>query len=170
MERGERTKLDEIKFHELRLAQGQLIQEGARLFGGCNIHEENRAFLILTNPPLVDLASQIQPNCVWHFSWKDRLYLLGCRRGQESSNGQNFCGWYCRERALSLFVGFRLRPSFYTALFFQELQYRTVAERSTHLTRCEQFAEAGISPRCIEWNRDSKAAPIYARAFGSQLF
>jgi hypothetical protein len=35
----------------------------------------------------------------------------------------------------------RLRPSFYTALFFQELQYRTVTERSAHLTRCEQFAE-----------------------------
>ena len=73
MERGKRTKLDEIKFHELRLAQGQLIQEGARLFGGCNIHEENRAFLILTNPPLVDLAGQIQPNRARHFSWKDRL-------------------------------------------------------------------------------------------------
>src|SRR5580692_1893616 len=35
----------------------------------------------------------------------------------------------------------RLRPSFYTALFFQELQYRTVAERSAHLTRCDQSAE-----------------------------
>ena len=68
---------NEIKFHELRLAQGQLIQEGARLFGGCNIHEENRAFLILTNPPLVDLTSQIQPNRIRHFFWKDRLYLLG---------------------------------------------------------------------------------------------
>jgi hypothetical protein len=33
------------------------------------------------------------------------------------------------------------RPSFYTALFFQELQYRTVGERSAHLTRREQFAE-----------------------------
>jgi hypothetical protein len=68
VERGERTKLDELKFHELRLAKGQLIQEGARLFGGCNIHEENRAFLILTNPPLVDLASQIQPNRPFRFS------------------------------------------------------------------------------------------------------
>ena len=29
------------------------------------------------------------------------------------------------------------------------------------------FAEAGISPGWIEWNRDSAAAPIYARAFGS---
>jgi hypothetical protein len=35
----------------------------------------------------------------------------------------------------------RLRPSLYTALFFQELQYRTIAERSAHLTRCEQSAE-----------------------------
>jgi hypothetical protein len=35
------------------------------------------AFLILTNPPLVDFASQIKPNCIWHFPWKDRLYLLG---------------------------------------------------------------------------------------------
>ena len=35
----------------------------------------------------------------------------------------------------------RLRPSFYNAIFFQELQYRTVPERSAHLTRCKQFAE-----------------------------
>jgi hypothetical protein len=79
VERGERTKLDEIKFHELRLAQGQLIQDGARLFGGCNIHEENRAFLILTNPPLVDLASQIQPNRIRH-NGKKRLELKAAYR------------------------------------------------------------------------------------------
>jgi hypothetical protein len=35
----------------------------------------------------------------------------------------------------------RLRFLFYTVLFFQKLQDRTVAERSAHLTRCEQFAE-----------------------------
>src|SRR3984893_11001577 len=101
--------------------KGQLIQEGARLFGGCNMHEENRAFLILTNPPLVDLTSQIQPNRIRHFFWKDRLYLLGRRRGKESSNGQNFCCCYCREKALSLFAGFRrlllrflhIEPSFW---------------------------------------------------------
>jgi mercuric ion transport protein len=29
------------------------------------------------------------------------------------------------------------------------------------------FAEAGISPGRIEWNRDSATAPIYTRAFGS---
>ena len=29
------------------------------------------------------------------------------------------------------------------------------------------FAEAGIPPGWIEWNRDSAAAPIYTHAFGS---
>jgi mercuric ion transport protein len=40
-----------------------------------------------------------------------------------------------------------------------------VPEARAQLSRA--FAEAGISPRWIEWNRDSKAAPIYVRAFGS---
>ena len=40
-----------------------------------------------------------------------------------------------------------------------------VAEARAQLLRA--FAEAGISPGWIEWNRNSAAAPIYARAFGS---
>ena len=40
-----------------------------------------------------------------------------------------------------------------------------VPEVRTQLLRA--FAEAGISPGWIECNRDSAAAPIYARAFGS---
>jgi mercuric ion transport protein len=42
---------------------------------------------------------------------------------------------------------------------------RNLPEARAQLLRA--FAEAGISPRWIEWNRDSKAAPIYVRAFGS---
>ena len=42
---------------------------------------------------------------------------------------------------------------------------RNLPEARAQLLRA--FAEAGISPRWIEWNRDSKAAPIYGRAFGS---
>jgi hypothetical protein len=40
-----------------------------------------------------------------------------------------------------------------------------VAEARAHLLRA--FAEAGISPRWVEWSRDSAEAPVYARAFGS---
>jgi mercuric ion transport protein len=40
-----------------------------------------------------------------------------------------------------------------------------VPEARAQLLRA--FAEAGISPGWIEWNRDSATAPIYARAFGS---
>src|ERR1700674_1702392 len=40
-----------------------------------------------------------------------------------------------------------------------------VAESRAHLLRA--FAETGISPRWVEWSRDSAEAPIYARAFGS---
>ena len=46
-------------------------------------------FLILTNPPLVDLASQIQPNRIRHFFGK--IVFFTCSvvgGGQESSNGQ----------------------------------------------------------------------------------
>jgi hypothetical protein len=39
-----------------------------------------------------------------------------------------------------------------------------VPEARAQLLRA--FAEAGISPRWIEWNRDSTSAPLYARAFG----
>jgi hypothetical protein len=42
---------------------------------------------------------------------------------------------------------------------------RNLPEARAQLLRA--FAETGISPRWIEWNRDSKAAPIYVRAFGS---
>jgi hypothetical protein len=40
-----------------------------------------------------------------------------------------------------------------------------VPEARAQLLRA--FAEVGIFPSWIEWNRDSTAAPIYARAFGS---
>jgi hypothetical protein len=65
VEWGERTKLDAIKLHELRLAQWQPIQQGARLFGGCNIHEENRG---LSDPDEPTIGRFCQPN-------KAELYL-----------------------------------------------------------------------------------------------
>jgi hypothetical protein len=40
-----------------------------------------------------------------------------------------------------------------------------VTEARAQLLRA--FAEAGISPGWIEWNRKSAAAPSYARAFGA---
>ena len=40
-----------------------------------------------------------------------------------------------------------------------------VAQSRAHLLRA--FAETGISPRWVEWSRDSAEAPAYARAFGS---
>ena len=40
-----------------------------------------------------------------------------------------------------------------------------VAEARAHLLRA--FAETGISPRWVEWSRDSAEAPAYARGFGS---
>ena len=39
------------------------------------------------------------------------------------------------------------------------------AEARAQLLRA--FAETGISPRWVEWSRDSAEAPVYARAFGS---
>ena len=68
MERAQRTKLDKIVLHEPRLAQGQLCHQGMRLFDRCHVQEEDGAFSILAKPPLVDLASQKQPNRIGHFS------------------------------------------------------------------------------------------------------
>jgi mercuric ion transport protein len=40
-----------------------------------------------------------------------------------------------------------------------------VAEARAQLLRA--FTETGISPRWVEWSRDSATAPAYARGFGS---
>ena len=89
VERGQWTKLREFELHQLRLAQRQLIQQGPRFFDCCNVHEKYGAFLILASPPLVDLTCQIQLKRRWHFLRKDRLQLLGRRRGCESACSQN---------------------------------------------------------------------------------
>src|ERR1700724_2660888 len=105
MKRGQRTKFDELVLHKARLAQRQLFHQGARLFERGHIQQEHRPCLRLANPPLVDLASQIQSKRGWHFLRKDLLYLLRCWRPRELSDGQNFC---CRdywEIGLSHFLG-----------------------------------------------------------------
>src|SRR5580704_19395253 len=78
MKWGQRTKLDELVLHNARLAQRQLFHQGARLFERGHVQEENGACLRLANPPLVDLAGQIQSKRSWHFLRKDLLYLLWC--------------------------------------------------------------------------------------------
>src|SRR5580704_6844611 len=105
MKWGQRTKLDELVLHNARLAQRQLFHQGTRLFERGHVQEENGACLGLANPPLVDLASQIQPKRSWHFLRKDLLYLLRCWRLRELSYSQNFrCRDYW-ENALRHFVG-----------------------------------------------------------------
>ena len=49
--------------------------------------------------------------------------------------------------------------------FIYDRDCPNVAEARAHLLRA--FAETGISPRWVEWSRDSAEAPVYARAFGS---
>src|SRR5580692_4847591 len=105
MKWSQRTKFEELVPHKARLAQRQLFHQGTRLFERGHVQEENRASLRLANPPLVDLASQIQPKRSWHFLRKDLLYLLRCWRLRELSYSQNFrCRDY-RENALRQFLG-----------------------------------------------------------------
>src|ERR1700722_3442866 len=105
MKGGQRTKLDELVLHKARLAQRQLVHQGTRLFERGHIQQENRASLRLANPPLVDLASQVQSKRSWHFLWKDLPYLLRCWRLRELPDSQNFrCRDYW-ENALSHFLG-----------------------------------------------------------------
>src|ERR1700722_9821132 len=94
MKWGQRTKLDELVLHKARLAQRQLFHQSTRLFERGHVQEENRACLRLANPPLVDLASQIQSKRSWHFLRKDLLYLLRCWGLRELADSQNFC---CRD-------------------------------------------------------------------------
>ena len=49
--------------------------------------------------------------------------------------------------------------------FIYDLDCPNVAEARAQLLRA--FTETGISPRWVEWSRDSAAAPAYARGFGS---
>src|ERR1700724_3736744 len=105
MKWGQRTKLDELVLHKARLAQRQLFHQGARLFERGHVQEENRACLRLANPPLVDLASQIQSKRGWHFLRKYLLYLLRCWSLRELSDSQNFCGRDYWEIGLSHFLG-----------------------------------------------------------------
>src|ERR1700693_1950264 len=94
MKWGQRTKFDELVPHKARLAQRQLFHQGTRLSERGYVQEENRACLRLANPPLVDLASQIQSKRSRHFIRKELLYLFRCWRLRELSDSQNFC---CRD-------------------------------------------------------------------------
>src|SRR4029077_258881 len=85
MKRGQRTKLDVFEFHELSLAQRQLLKDGTCLFNRRYIHQEDGTFLILARPPLVDLSSEVKTKCSWHLLWKYRLALLRRRRTRESA-------------------------------------------------------------------------------------
>ena len=71
--------------------------------------------------------------------------------------------------------GKQLRPTFYTALFFQELQYRTVPERSAHLTRCGPPRSSGCQPLTLPFptpicwcnfarHGNAISAPLWRRA------
>src|SRR5580704_9964093 len=105
MKWGQRTKLDELVLHNARLAQRQLFHQSTRLFERGHVQEENRACLRLANPPLVDLASQIQSKRSWYFLRKDLLYLLRCWRFRELSDSQNSCRRDYWENALRHFLG-----------------------------------------------------------------
>src|SRR5579864_3918755 len=105
MKWGQRTKLDELMLHKARLAQWQRFHQGTRLFDRGHIQEENGTCLCLANPPLVDLACQIQSKRSRHFLRKDLLYLFGCWRLRELSDSQNSCCRDNRERVLRLFLG-----------------------------------------------------------------
>jgi hypothetical protein len=102
LERGQWTRLREFKLHQLRLAQWQLIQYGARLFYRCGVHEKYGTFLILASPPLVDLAGQITLKCGGHFLWEDRLKLVGRQRGRKAARRKNFDRRDDRKRALGI--------------------------------------------------------------------
>src|SRR4029077_7479520 len=105
MKWGQRTKLDELVLHKARLAQRQLLHQGARLFERGHVQEENRACLRLANPPLADLARQIQSKRSCDFLRKDLLYLLRCWRLSELSDSQNSCRRDYWENALRHFLG-----------------------------------------------------------------
>jgi hypothetical protein len=47
VKRGQWTKLREFELHQLRLAQRQFIQQGARFFDRSDVHEKYGTFLIL---------------------------------------------------------------------------------------------------------------------------
>ena len=77
MKWGQRTKLDELVLHKARLAQRQLFHQGTRLFERGHVQEEHWACLRLPNPPLVDLAGQIQSKRGRHFLRKELVYCSG---------------------------------------------------------------------------------------------
>src|ERR1700687_4673172 len=107
MKWGQRTKLDELVLHKARLAQRQLFHQGTRLFERGHVQEKDGACRRLANPPLVDLASQIQSKRSRHFLRKELPYLLRCWRLRELSDSQNFCCRDCWEIALRHFLGLR---------------------------------------------------------------
>src|SRR6266404_6362270 len=107
MKWGQRTKLDELVLHKAGLVQRQLFHQGTRLFERGHVQEEDGACLRLANPPLVDLASQIQSKRSRHFFWKEFLYLLRRWRLRELPDSQNFCCRNYWEIALRHFLGVR---------------------------------------------------------------
>src|SRR5580693_4734359 len=107
MKWGERTKLDELMLHKARLAQRQLFHQGTRLFERGHVQEEDGACLRLANPPLVDLASQIQSERSRHFLRTELPYFLGRWGLVELPVAQIFCCRDCWEIALRHFLGVR---------------------------------------------------------------
>src|SRR2546427_13183906 len=107
MKWGQRPKLDELVLHKAGLVQRQLFHQGTRLFERGHVREEDGACLRLANPPLVDLASQVQSKRSRHLLRKELPYLLRCWRLRELSDSQNFC---CRDYwkiTLGCFLGVR---------------------------------------------------------------
>src|SRR4029077_19020920 len=92
MKRGQRTEFDELVLHKACLTQRQLFHQGACVFDRRHIQEEDGTCLRLTNPPLIDLASQIQAKRSRYLLRKEFLDLLRCRRLRKLSDSQNFCG------------------------------------------------------------------------------
>src|SRR5579872_5139787 len=105
MKRGQRTEFDELVLHKARLAQRQLFHQGACLFDRRHIQEEDGTCLRLTNPPLIDLASQIQTKRSRYLLRKKFLHLLRCWRLRKLSDSQNFCRRDYWEIALRHFFG-----------------------------------------------------------------
>src|SRR6476646_2731462 len=94
MKWGQRNNLDELVLHKARLAQRQFFNQSTCLFERGHVQKEDRACLRLANPPLVDLAIQIQSKRSRHFLWKEFLYLLRRWGFRELPDSQNFC---CRD-------------------------------------------------------------------------
>lgn len=97
MKGRKRAELQKIKLHEPGDAKRQSFQDVLSLFRGGHVHQEDRSFLIFTNPPLVNFPGQVKENCFWNFPGKNGFRFLWLPRLQKSSNCENLCRRNCRE-------------------------------------------------------------------------